>query len=183
MKGYEMGAGGGGTDDIHVCSLNDVHDVIRLSRVRHLVTCLGDEGLARTPGGILSGRHLRLVMHDIEAELAGYVAPSAAHVTDLLDFVQGWDRNAPMLIHCFAGISRSTAVAFVALCALNPKTPEGAIARYLRTASAAATPNRRIVALGDAALGRKGRMLDAAEQIGRGRLELACPFALSARVE
>ena len=122
-------------------------------------------------------------MHDIEAEQHGYVAPSAVHVADLLEFVQSWDRTAPMLIHCYAGISRSTAAAFVTLCALNPATPEERIARYLRTASPAATPNRRIIALGDAALGRSGRMLAAAEVIGRGQIELARPFRLSARVD
>jgi len=178
-----MGVGGRGTDDIHVCSLNDVHDVIRLAGARHLVTCLGDGGLKDTPEDILSGRHLKLVMHDVEAEQAGYMASSAAHVADLLGFVASWDRSAPMLIHCYAGISRSTAATFVTLCALNPQTPEHYIAKYLRNASPAATPNRRIVALGDAALGRSGRMLDAADQIGRGQMELARPFVMRARVE
>jgi predicted protein tyrosine phosphatase len=177
-----MGVRRGGLDDIHVCSLNDVHGVIRLAGARHLVTCLADGGLDRTPEDILSGRHLKLVMHDVEAEQAGYVAPSAEHVANLIEFVVSWDRNAPMLIHCFAGISRSTAAAYVALCALNPKTPENFIAQYLRRASPAATPNRRIVALADAALGRGGRMCDAAELIGRGQMELARPFALSARM-
>ena len=178
-----MGVGGRGTDDIHVCSLNDVHDAIRLAGARHLVTCLGDGGLKDTPEDILSGRHLKLVMHDVEAEQAGYMASSAAHVADLLGFVASWDRSAPMLIHCYAGISRSTAATFVTLCALNPQTPEDYIAKYLRNASPAATPNRRIVALGDAALGRSGRMLDAADQIGRGQMELARPFVMRARVE
>lgn len=170
-------------DDIHVCSLSDVPGVITLARARHLVTCLGDGGLDSTPKDILGGRHLKLVMHDIEAEQAGYLAPSAAHVADLLGFVRSWDRSAPMLIHCFAGISRSTAAAFVTLCALNPATPEERIARYLRSASPAATPNRRIVALADTALQRSGRMLAAADVIGRGQIELARPFRVSARVE
>lgn len=178
-----MGENRRGVEDIHVCSLNDLHDVIRLARARHLVTCLGDGGLESTPKEILSGRHLRLVMHDIEAETAGYVAPSAAHVADLLAFVESWDRDAPMLIHCFAGISRSTAAAYIALCALNPKTPEDIVARYLRRASPAATPNRRIVALADAALGRGGRMVGATELIGRGQMELARSFALNSRMD
>lgn len=178
-----MEPSGGSSDEIHVCSLNDVHDVIRLARARHLVTCLGDGGLDATPRDILSGRHLKLVMHDIEVEMAGCVMPSAAHVVDLLDFVQSWDRQAPMLIHCYAGISRSTAAAFIALCALNPRTPEALVAKHLRRASAAATPNRRIVALGDEALGREGRMVDAAELIGRGQMDLARPFVVRARVE
>lgn len=169
-------------DDIHVCSLSDVPSVIELARARHLVTCLGDGGLEQTPAAIIAGRHLRLIMHDIEAEQEGYVAPSAIHVAELLEFVRGWDRAAPMLIHCYAGISRSTAAAFVALCALNPDTPEDRIARYLRSVSPAATPNRRVVALADAALRRSGRMLAAAEVIGRGQIELARPFRMTSRI-
>ena len=69
--------------------------------------------------------------------------PSEAHVADLLDFVGKWDRTAPMVIHCYAGISRSTAAAFITLCALNPATPETLIARRLREASPSATPTRR----------------------------------------
>lgn len=177
-----MEATGLGVDDIHVCALSDVHDVIRLAQARHLVTCLDCGSLDSTPRDILAGRHLKLVMHDIEVEMAGCFLPSAAHVADLVEFVESWDRNAPMLIHCYAGISRSTAAAYVALCALNPQVPEDIVARYLRRASPAATPNRRIVALGDAALDRGGRMLEAAELIGRGQVELARPFRVSARL-
>ncbi len=74
---------------------------------------------------------------------AGCHPPSAEHVGELIDFVQSWDRQAPLLIHCFAGLSRSTAAAFIAMCALNPRTPEEAIARALRRSSDTAVPNRR----------------------------------------
>ena len=60
-----------------------------------------------------------------------------------------------MLIHCFAGVSRSTAAAFIAACALAPNRDEATIARALRAASPTATPNARLVALADAALGRR----------------------------
>ena len=64
--------------------------------------------------------------------------------------------------------SRSTASAFVAVCALNPHRDERAIARQIRAASPIASPNRLIVSLADRALGRNGRMLRAIDEIGPG---------------
>jgi predicted protein tyrosine phosphatase len=72
------------------------------------------------------------------------------------------------LIHCWAGISRSTASAFAALCILRPSADEIELAQELRAASPSATPNRLITTQVDRLLGRKGRMLKAVEQIGRG---------------
>jgi predicted protein tyrosine phosphatase len=169
-------------DLIHVCGLPAVPDLVLASRARHLVTCLSDGGPEQTPLGIMEGRHLKLVMHDIDEEREGYTLPSEAHVAELLDFVGKWDRTAPMIIHCYAGISRSTAAAFIALCALNPGTAEALIARRLREASAWATPNRRLVRLGDAALSRDGRMVEAIAGIGMGEISLARPFWISATV-
>ena len=74
-----------------------------------------------------------------------------------------------MVIHCYAGISRSTAGAFIAACALNPKRDETTIARAIRDGSATATPNIRIVTLADQLLGRHGRMIGAIQAIGAGR--------------
>jgi predicted protein tyrosine phosphatase len=93
--------------------------------------------------------------------------------------VRGWDRRAPLVVHCFAGISRSTASAFAAVCALNPQRDEDDIAQALRHASPTATPNIRIVSLADRLLGRDGRMIAAIETIGRGALAAeATPFKL-----
>ncbi|HVY43905.1 MAG TPA: protein-tyrosine phosphatase family protein [Hyphomicrobiaceae bacterium] len=171
-----------GAETIHVCSLAVLPELVQRRSPCHLVTCLHDDSLLATPPGILDRRHLRLIMHDIEQEMDGYVAPSAPHVSKLIGFVRSWDRKAPMLIHCYAGISRSTAAAFIALCTLNPETPEDRIAQTLRKASPSATPNRRLIALGDAALDRDGRMIRAAAGIGAGDIALAAPFSIAARV-
>jgi predicted protein tyrosine phosphatase len=93
--------------------------------------------------------------------------------------VRAWDRAAPLVVHCYAGISRSTAGAFVTACALNPGRDEMVIARALRDASPTATPNRRIIALADRILTRNGRMVMAIEQIGPGTAAYASePFRL-----
>jgi predicted protein tyrosine phosphatase len=98
--------------------------------------------------------------------MEGYTTPSAIHVEQVLNFVRRWERTAPMVIHCYAGVSRSTASAFAAACMLNPHRDEMEIARRIRAASPIASPNRLIVSLADKALGRNGRMIRALEEIG-----------------
>src|SRR6185369_17963823 len=134
-----------------------------------------------TPEGIGAGRHLRLAMNDICEPQSGLVPPCEGHVSDLIKFALAWDRKAPLLIHCWAGISRSTAAAFITLCALNPEASEREAARALRRASPTAHPNRRLVRLGDTVLQRSGRMIEAVESIGPGEFaEEALVFTLPA---
>jgi predicted protein tyrosine phosphatase len=118
-------------------------------------------------------------MSDIVDHSPGQVLPDAAHVDALIAFVHGWDRLEPMLIHCFAGVSRSTASAYIAACLLAPHRDEREVALALRAASPTATPNSRFVALADATLGRSGRMCEAIASIGRGaECFEGAPFAL-----
>ena len=82
--------------------------------------------------------------------------------------VRRWERERPLVFHCFAGISRSTAAAYIAACVLAPERSEDEIAWALREASPTATPNARMIAVADELLGRRGRMVDAVRAIGRG---------------
>jgi predicted protein tyrosine phosphatase len=164
---------------IHVCPLARLHETVEGIGARHVVSLIGDEARVECPPGITPENHLRLRLHDISTPLDGYILPEAEHVADLLDFVRRWDRRAPLVVHCFAGISRSTASAFASVCALNPQRDEASIARALRQASPTATPNARIVSLADQLLGRQGRMIAAIETIGRGMFAAeAAPFRL-----
>jgi predicted protein tyrosine phosphatase len=164
---------------IHVCPLSAVPTVVSSCEASHLVTCLKDHVLIETPSVIKAGNHMRLHIDDIAQPMDGHVAPDASHVAQLLEFAVAWDRRGSMVIHCWAGISRSTAAAFITLCALHPEAPEAAIASRLREASPTAYPNRLMIRLGDAALGRSGRMVEAVEAIGRGEVATeALPFSL-----
>ncbi len=164
---------------IHVCSLARLHGTVADSGARHVVSLLDDTFHIERPRSVTAENHLRLRIHDISVPLDGYVLPEEAHVADLLAFVRGWDRRAPLVVHCYAGISRSTASAFVSVCALAPHRDEAAIARALRRASPTATPNMRIVLLADRLLGRDSRMITAIETIGRGAMATeAEPFRL-----
>jgi predicted protein tyrosine phosphatase len=170
-------------ETIYVAPLSRVEDTIANTRVSHLVTLINTDTAVPTPPTIGKERHLRLAMNDICEPADGLVLPCQDHVADLVRFTLDWDRKAPLLIHCWAGISRSTAAAFIALCALNPDADEFMLARRLRRASPTAYPNRRLVQLGDLALERSGRMMEAVEEIGRGTIaEEGQVFALSARL-
>jgi predicted protein tyrosine phosphatase len=170
-------------DTIYVAPLSLVETTIEDARASHLVTLINGETLVPTPPSITPDRHLRLDMNDICEPATGLVLPCEEHVADLVQFTFDWDRKAPLLIHCWAGISRSTAAAFISLCALNPGACEYDLARALRDASPTAYPNRRLVALGDDALARQGRMIAAVEKIGRGEIaEEGQVFGLSARL-
>ena len=164
---------------LHVCSLALISDTVEKTGARSLLTLLSPGTPVERPSAIAPERHLYLAISDIVAETPGQILPERTHLDDLLDFVRAWDRADPMLIHCYAGVSRSTAAAFIAACALKPERDEFAIARALRAASPTATPNARLVALADAALGRSGRMTAAIVEIGRGEECFeGTPFAL-----
>jgi predicted protein tyrosine phosphatase len=155
-------------ETIIVTPLSAVVETVRRHGVSHLVTLINNETAVERPEIIAPSNHLRLSMNDICEPQPGLVCPAEAHVEELIGFAANWDGQAPMLIHCWAGISRSTAAAFITLCSLNPGTEEVAIARAMRAASPTAYPNRRLVGLGDDILGRGGRMVDAVEAMGRG---------------
>jgi predicted protein tyrosine phosphatase len=153
---------------LHVCPLSKIDAIVEQTGARSLVTLINVGTPVTRPKAIATDRHLFIGMSDITTPMQGHVAPDAAHVDTLLSFVRAWDRKAPMLIHCWAGVSRSTAAAFVSACALRPDRDEAAIAHEIRLVSPTATPNERLVAMADDHLGRGGRMVDAVRAIGRG---------------
>jgi predicted protein tyrosine phosphatase len=154
---------------IIVSPLSAVSGLVVAGGVSHVLGCLGPES-QHPELGLKERQHLRLTFHDIIAEMNGLQAPTREHVEKIVAFIEDWDRSGKLLIHCWAGISRSTASAFTAMCLLNPREDERALARELRSRSPFASPNLRMVGFADAILGRGGRMVEAVELIGRGEL-------------
>lgn len=164
---------------LHVSPLSRLDETVAAVRARHLVTLINLGTTVARPAGIAPARHLFLGMSDISQALDGHVLAGQEHMARLLAFLRDWDRAEPMVIHCWAGISRSTAAAYIAACALRPERDEDEVADALRSAAPSATPNARLVALADAALGRRGRMIRAITRIGRGADAFeGTPFAM-----
>ncbi|MFS2326288.1 tyrosine phosphatase family protein [Brucella sp. H1_1004] len=150
---------------IVVSPLSKLEAQIALHQPSHIVT-LSSHALPALPG---EAERLSLLFNDITEPRDGLTMPDESHVRALLDFAMEWDRAKPLLIHCYAGVSRSTASAYIIASALDPTLDEAEFAQKLRALSPSATPNIRLVALADHMLGRDGRMVAAIKAIGRGQ--------------
>lgn len=153
---------------IWVCPLSAVAETVTKQRAGSLISLLGEGHAFHRPALIPQDRHLHVGVNDIVAEQQNLVHPQERHVAAIIDFARTWDRSAPVVIHCWMGISRSPAAALIAALALAPDQDDHELARRLRVASPSATPNASLVAIGDELLKRDGRLVSAVGSIGRG---------------
>ena len=168
---------------ILVCPLSRVNELVASHAPARVVSLLDPGSPFPELGPRYAERHLRLSFHDVDAPLVDLRPATVDQAMQLVDFVAAWDRTAPILLHCRAGISRSTAAAFITACLANPETPEYDIAVQLRRVAPQARPNEALVRLADGVMGREGRMSEAIDRTGRhlSWIEIgeAEPFALS----
>lgn len=152
---------------IYVCSLFEMARHSEALQPGYLVSIVQPEFQPETPPEVPPRRHLRVAVHDITEPYEGAVLPDDEHVRELVDYLIAWPGDEALLIHCFAGISRSTAAALITL---SLHLDEFEAARELRAAAPHAHPNPRIIALADRVLGREGRLVAAREAMGPGSM-------------
>jgi predicted protein tyrosine phosphatase len=152
---------------IHVSSLIALGSVTARLHSYDLLTLLSPDYPETDFSVFACDRHIRLAFHDIGEPVPGLTAPDRDMMQAILDFGRNGGRQRALLIHCWAGISRSSAAAFAIACDRNPRF-ERDIATELRRRAPSATPNRLMVKLADDLLRRDGRMVEAIDGIGRG---------------
>lgn len=115
------------------------------------------------------GRRLKLNFHDVIEAEPGWVAPERFDVELLLAF--GRNLGEPgraagleaiethLLVHCHAGVSRSTAAAILLLAQHEPARPAQDVVGQVIRARPRAWPNLRMIEIGDALLGRNGEIV------------------------
>jgi predicted protein tyrosine phosphatase len=155
---------------IHICSLKMVESLAAEIRPSHVLSLLGGiSPFPDTPAGIDPRNHHKITLADIAEPQEGMIHPGAEHVRQVIAFGERWakegGRKQPIIVHCFAGISRSTASALTIACLLNPKTAEARFTAALRAASGSAQPNTLMIAHADKLLGRNGRLIAAVEEM------------------
>jgi predicted protein tyrosine phosphatase len=176
---------------IWISSLRDVHDAHARSNPVKVLSLLSPGSEFPSFQGYDHERHHRIEVHDILQDAGERAAPGEGHVENIIRHLKNWAPDNPLLVHCWAGMSRSTATALIAACMHNPDTDEAQIGDALAAASPTAFPNTRIVAIADEMLGRNGRMARAAEKIRNDesrleeiyRVQEASPFFIPARFE
>ena len=155
---------------ILVTPLSAVEETIRRYRPSHMVTLLSPEHMIETPPGLAADAHLQLGINDVADANFAESPPAEHHIERLIGFGRGWNAEAPMLVHCWAGVSRSTAAAYILLCDRLGAGCETDVASALRYRAPHAFPNPLMIRLADRALGREGRMVRAVETMGRGAI-------------
>lgn len=154
---------------IVVSPLSRIAEMAVRHKAREMVTLIAREQAFHRPAVIRAERHLTLQMNDIAFKGTGdLIAPDEAHVLQLIEFAKEWDQSAPLLIHCWMGVSRSPAAALAVALSLFPDQDEEQLVLRLRAASPFATPNTRIIEIADRLLQRDGRLVTAVKKIGRG---------------
>lgn len=155
------------------------------ARVSHVLSILDpDFPVPQALGAFGEYRRLELRFDDVIDEQAGKQLPQAEHVRRILDF--GWTlvaegpQEAHLLVHCHAGVSRSTAAMALILAVAQSGSPAAEVFGQVLRIRPHAWPNLRILELGDALLSRQGEIVEAAGAVYRRQLvrrpELAQDF-------
>ena len=174
---------------ITVCGIDELPDHSTVG-VTHVLSILDPEWPIPDAFGSF-GEHERLELRfdDVIEDGTGMSAPMPAHVQQLLAFGRTLMAEPPpqahLLVHCHAGVSRSTASMILLLAQARPEVAAADIVQEVFRIRAKAWPNLRIIEMGDALLDRGGTLVAAVKDIYRAQLanrpELAGYFTRGGR--
>ena len=164
---------------IHVCGLDLISQTLQDTGAKYLVSIINQDMMPDTPDIIDADKHLKLSFNDVTGPTTGFVNAQASDIKKLDDFLDNWAQQAPILFHCWAGVSRSTAGAYIAANVIKGSGAEDELAQNLRQAAPFASPNPLVISLADDYLQRHGKMVNAIKKIGRGNfINGSQPFQL-----
>ena len=92
---------------LYVCALDDLITTTNKIGATRLITFTIEEFPVQRPATIAKSNHLYFEFNDITTPKTGLILPQETHITKLLKFIDKWDQKSPLLIQCFAGVSRS----------------------------------------------------------------------------
>ncbi len=150
--------------DLTICGLDELGDHSTRA-VTHVLSILYPNG--QEPEAFWTyDPHHRIEMHfnDAIESGPGIELPQARHVEEILAFGNAFQRDlaarreAHLLIHCHAGISRSTAAMTALLMQADPDETEERIFERLVAIRPRAWPNSLMIGFADDLLGRGGRL-------------------------
>ena len=153
---------------IAVCPLSMLEDILQQTGAHFLLSLLSSDTIFDRPDQIEADNHLVLRFNDIIAPHEDLILPDKEHIRQLISFAKGWDQELPLVVHCWAGVSRSPAAAAIIAMALNPIRNVQELAATLRDLSPSMTPNIKMIELADTNLELDGLLLGAIGGMGRG---------------
>lgn len=146
---------------LKVGGLHTIAADLPIFRPTHLIR-LVDPALPEARLALAAAVESTLLLRLDDVSHDGPLGPSRDHVTEILGFVEGMlgaDGAVRLYVHCHAGVSRSTATAYLALACRQGAGREAEAFDELLSLTVKPWPNRRLIAHADALLGRGGRLL------------------------
>ncbi len=154
---------------LFVCGKNEI-DGFAGDSITHLLS-LEDPGTPKATPRWFRGTHEQFHFHDMDSEREAYtmsgIAPNRDHVERILKFgghclkAAGDGKPVTLLVHCYAGSSRSPAAAFALASQALGNTREREALEYVLKLRPQAVPNVLLVTLADQILGAEGRLVRA----------------------
>jgi predicted protein tyrosine phosphatase len=156
-----------------ICGLEEL-DLHGARGVTHVLSILDPDWL-EPPAFQAFAPHARVTLyfHDAIEPGPGIVLPEVGDVESVLAFGRDLgDDLGHLLIHCHAGISRSTAAMTMILAQAFPHESEDSIVEKLEAIRPQAWPNSRMIGFADALLRRDGRLVSAVHKLYARRLAM-----------
>jgi len=154
--------------EFSICGIDDLHNYCTIG-ITHILSLLDpgfpDSAIFRSFGQY---ERLELRFHDIIDEREGMVAPQEADVSRVLRFgrtlTSDQTYRARLLVHCHAGLSRSTAAMVLLLAQARPDLAAHTVVEQVVNRRPKAWPNLRMIEIGDVLLGRRGSLVSAVDR-------------------
>jgi predicted protein tyrosine phosphatase len=138
---------------IRVDNYLDLQRTIETFKPTHVVSMIT---AMEPPVGV--PHHLQIRVDDVPSEMPGYVHPQMSHLQTVLAFTADLVETDRVLIHCFAGISRSTAIAIAILIQHGMRYDEAFI--HVHSIRPILMPNQAFIRLTDEHFKLGGKLVE-----------------------
>jgi len=146
-----------------ICGLHELQMALARFRPTHVVSIGDPDDEPQMFPESISVLYLNFFDADSDHEIRDRLprpgdVPSARHAKAILEFGRQIPASSRLLLHCWAGVSRSTASAILLVAQALPGNEDMAI-EIVRAVRPQLCPNRRLVEVGDRLLGLNGRLV------------------------
>ena len=148
-----------------VCGKSEVKKTAKRFSATHLISTLDQGDRVFRPPRIDAHNHLQLWFED-EEDPAKWGAPTIEHARIILDWSAKLPSDARVVVHCFAGACRSTAVGIALWLQHNGVNRLPEAADWLKADRPRACPNLLLAAHFDQLLGLNGALVPVCDAIG-----------------
>ncbi|MDB4831651.1 hypothetical protein OAH28_03110 [Hyphomicrobiales bacterium] len=144
---------------IVISPLSLANKMIDKYNANYIISILSPGALFPVFNNIKDEDHLKLSFNDIISPRQNLIEPSLEHVKSIINFSKRCDKSDTLLIHCYAGISRSTAAALILYSYYKNNLSADSMAIELMSLSPCANPNSLLLAFGDRVIGNKNTLM------------------------